>query len=99
MSLFCRKDGKKHWNDKTVYDDGSFYLITKGPLDVDWCRCDSCNARIKKNQEAFLLEQMINPKTKQYSRAANYFNLTTTQCRICGLGDNNEVYGEGADSV
>ncbi len=34
MSLHCRKDGKQHWNDKTVYDDGSFYMITKGVCNI-----------------------------------------------------------------
>jgi len=100
MSLYCRKDGKQYWNDETIYDDGSFFFVTKGRFDVDWCRCDSCNAPIKKNQEAYLVEHMTDPETTQYSQASNYFNLTTAEFRIRGLApnDNDELYDEAPGS-
>ena len=93
--LYCSKDGKRHWaDDKTVYNDGSFELVTRGPLiaslrsesgNVHPSVCDSCNREIRVGEEAFLSEIMMNPHAVQCSQAANYFDLRKVECRLCGV--------------
>ena len=83
-NLYCRKDGQRWWEDKTIHYDGGFSLITKGPLNVNWCRCDSCNTALKMGKEAFLQEFMMHPELVQCSQAADYFDLSKVDCRICG---------------
>ena len=93
--LYCSKDGKSHWDDdQTVYNDGSFELVTRGPLiaslrsesgNVHPCVCDSCNREIRVGEEAFLSEIMMNPHAVQCSQAGNYFELRKVECRLCGV--------------
>jgi hypothetical protein len=89
--LYCNKNGQYHWDDRTLYDDedddGSFSLITKGPLNISGCRCDSCNRPLEIGEPVFLKETMLNPHSVQCSQAADYIDLRNAECRICDSAD------------
>ncbi|MBV8375802.1 MAG: hypothetical protein JO279_02250 [Verrucomicrobia bacterium] len=100
-NLICRKDGERWWDDKQVYEDGGFFLISKGPLSVDGCRCDFCGTSLQVGEDAFLQEMMMRPELLQCSQAANYFALNDVECRVCGLPESDlfvEVLFPPADS-
>ena len=87
--LYCSEDGARITDNMVPYE-GELTVVTRGPLRMEDCRCDSCNRPLEKGETAYLAE--FTHRTRFQSQANLFFNEGEARVRlIAAEGANPEV--------
>lgn len=83
-NLYCEKHGEKRAAALKPYP-GETTVITKGPMVLDDCVCDSCGEPIQEGDTAFLLEFVVGDAKGHASGVLDYMDPQKSSVRVVSM--------------
>jgi hypothetical protein len=83
-NLYCEKHGANRVAIIKPYE-GETTIITKGPMVLDDCVCDSCGEPIQEGATAYFLEFVVGEASQRVSGAVDYMDQGKSSVRVISL--------------